>query len=115
MKKIISGVVLFSPVLAFAQNLGNFKTALVSLGGLVQIALPIVFGIALLAFFWGLAKYILAAGDEEKKAEGKRLMIWGVLALFIMASIWGIIALLQSNFGVSPNGATPTLPNIPGL
>ena len=54
--------------------------------------------LTMLVFFWGLSKFILAAGDEKKVADGKRLIFWGIIALFIMVSIWGIINLLYSDF-----------------
>ena len=64
------------------------------------------FALALLFFLWGLAKYIFAAGNEEAKESGKRIMIWGIIALFIMASVWGIVAFLQDLFGVTDTSIT---------
>ncbi|OGG53813.1 hypothetical protein A3H16_03495 [Candidatus Kaiserbacteria bacterium RIFCSPLOWO2_12_FULL_53_8] len=54
--------------------------------------------IALIVFFWGLIRYVLASG--EAKGEGLQIMLWGVIAVFVMVSIWGIIKLLQTTFGV---------------
>ena len=62
--------------------------------------------LAIVVFFWGLIRYVLAAG--EAKAEGLQLMFMGVIAIFVMVSIWGIIRLLQSTFKV-----TSTDPVIP--
>ena len=54
-------------------------------------------------FFWGLAKYIRSgAGSEKAAEEGKRVMIWGVAALFIAGSIWGIITFIRSELNI-PN------------
>jgi hypothetical protein len=39
-------------------------------------------------------------------------MIWGVIALFVMVSVWGLVTLLQTNLGVTA-GAAPG--NIGGL
>lgn len=99
---------LLVPGVASAQNLTNLTSLVISLQTIVNIAIPLVFAIALLAFFWGLAKYIAAAGNEEKKAEGKNIMIWGVLALFIMASIWGIVIWIGNALGVGQGGSAPT-------
>ena len=92
MKKILAiGVLLFAPLSASAQQLGNLGNLVEQLGRIIDKLIPIVFSIALLVFFWGLAKYILAAGSEEAKDQGRRIMIGGIIALFVMASIWGII------------------------
>jgi hypothetical protein len=61
-------------------------------------ALPVVVGLALLAFFLGLARFILAGGDEDNIAAGKRVMFWGVIALFIIVAMGGIVMLIQGIF-----------------
>ncbi len=62
--------------------------------------------LAIVVFFWGLIKYLMNAGEE--KSEGLQIMFYGVIAIFVMVSIWGIIRLLQSTFKV-----TSTDPVIP--
>ncbi|MEK7187158.1 MAG: pilin [Patescibacteria group bacterium] len=73
-------------------------------GGLVSYAITLLAGIALLVFFWGLAKFIFHAGSTEKKDEGKNVMFWGIISLFVMVSVWGIVYFFQRSFGlVVPN------------
>ncbi len=108
-KKItISGIVAFAPLLAFAQTLGSIADIF---GNLVAVITPIIVALALLFFFWGLAKYILNAGDETAKAEGRNIMIWGIIALFVMVSVWGLVQVLNNTFGVSQT-ATVTPPSV---
>ena len=47
-------------------------------------AFKIVAAIALLAFFWGLVKFIAGAGNEDKRTEGKQVMLWGIISLFVL-------------------------------
>lgn len=98
------------PVLALAQsdpNLSNLEALLRAIGRLVSLATPIVIGLALLAFFWGLVKFIFASSDEEKK-NGKSFMIGGIIALFVMVAIVGIIQFIARAFGVQTGGNLPT-------
>jgi hypothetical protein len=98
------------PVLAFAQNnpeLGNLESLLKAIGRLVNLATPIVIGLALLAFFWGLVKFIFASSDDDKKS-GKSFMIGGIIALFVMVAIVGIIKFIASAFDVETGGNLPT-------
>lgn len=115
MKKILTGLYFLTPALVLAQgdaDLGNVDSFVEDVGDLVNTLIPIVFALALLFFLWGLARYILAAGNEEAKEQGKRIMIWGIVALFIMASVWGIVAFLQDLFGVTETGIDlPESPN----
>ncbi len=84
-----------SPMVAFAANA---QTILDEISRLIGLATPIVVALALLYFFWGLANYILNSGDDKKKDEGKRIMIWGIIALFVMVSVWGIVNVIQDTF-----------------
>lgn len=69
---------------------------------LIKVTIPVISGLTLLTFFWGLAKFIMAVGGDEKAvAEGKNLMIWGILGLFVMLTIWGILHFLTDQFGFS--------------
>lgn len=110
MKKFIIPALLLAPSLAFAQSLSNLSTLLDSFGNLVEKALPIVVAIALLAFFWGLVKYIFT----DAKEKGTQLMLWGIVALFVMVSVWGLVKFVGNAFGVSQDTTVP-LPTVPGI
>jgi uncharacterized membrane protein YjfL (UPF0719 family) len=85
-----------------------------SIGRLVDLALPIVVALALLGFFWGLVKFIFAQGNEESKADGKKIMIWGIIALFVMVSVWGLVRFIGSAFNIEQGGSVQ-IPSIQGL
>jgi hypothetical protein len=104
-----AALVALMPLAASAQKLGEYGTTfLESLGGILELLIPIVFALILLAFFWGLAKFVF--GASEAKESGKSLMLWSVIALFIAASIWGIVNLLQGLFGATDQSVT--VPNV---
>jgi hypothetical protein len=110
MKKVIIAALAFAPSVAFAQNLSNLETLLRSIGRLIDIALPIVVAIGLLAFFWGLVKFIFAG--SEAKEEGKSLMIWGLVALFVMVSVWGLVRFIGNALGIQAEGGSITPPSV---
>lgn len=110
MKRIILAALVFAPAIASAQNLDNLKNLLKSFGQLIDIALPIVVAIGLLAFFWGLVKFIFAG--EEGKKEGQSLMIWGLVALFVMVSVWGLVRFIGSAIGITETGGSVTPPSV---
>ena len=85
------------------------------LADLINLATPVVVALALLYFFWGLAQYILNAGNEEKKKDGRNIMIWGLLALFIMVSVWGIINVVRDTFRIDDNRINVPAVNIDNI
>lgn len=76
-------------------NFSWIKTTIEAFGSFIALLIPIFIALAFLVFVWGLISFILASGDEAAKDEGKRRMIWGVIALFVITAIWGILALLR--------------------
>lgn len=70
-------------------------------------------------FIWGIIKYIfLSAGDTKKAAEARQFMLWGVIGLFTIVAMWGLVLVLQKTFNLGPgtddpNQAIPDWRNIP--
>jgi len=84
----------------------NISTSLnASLAKIVTvIVVPIVslvFVLAVLLFIWGIAGLIIYRENPEKREEGQRNILWGVVGMFIMVSVYGIIRLIANTVGVS--------------
>lgn len=66
-----------------------------------DILIPLAFALCLFYFFWGVAKYIrTGAGGDKTAEEGKKVMLYGFIGLFVAFSIWGIISFIQSELGI---------------
>lgn len=115
MKKLVLALTALTPAFAFAQQLAGVETFVQSIGRLVALALPIVVAIALLAFFWGLVKFIFAQGNEEAKGEGKKIMIWGLVALFVMVAVWGLVGFIGQALNIQTTGGSITPPKVNGV
>lgn len=74
----------------------------------LYLLLLAIMALALVFFLWGVAIFILNAGNEEKRSEGRQKMFWGIIALAVMIAIWGIVRLLASVF--LPFGGAPLPP-----
>lgn len=102
-----------APVAAFAQiDVDYFGDALVRIGQFVQQLIPFAAALALLFFFYGLALFILNAGNDDKRDEGKKVMFWGIIALFVIAALFGIFEWIGGIFGVNIQSGTFDVPNI---
>jgi hypothetical protein len=109
--KYLSIITLYAfPALTFAQFTG-LRGLLVQFAGLLNLVIPVIFGLALVYFFWGTSQFILNAGDAKARDEGKQKMIWGIIALFVMVSIYGILSLVGSLVGI-PVQTGPTLEGV---
>jgi len=65
--------------------------------------------VATVVFIWGVLKYILAGGSEQRKKEGQSMIMWGLIGLFILVAMWGLVIILENTFGIE-EGNIPKLP-----
>lgn len=66
----------------------------------VASGIPVLIACAVMLFFWGLVQFLSAGGSEENLKKGKNLMLWGIVGLFVMVSVWAFAELLTSTFGI---------------
>jgi|SRR3989344_2001880 len=90
-------VALLLPALASAATL---RDTLVLVSTFLNGVIGLFITLAIVVFFWGLIKYLWSM-DHENASEGLKTMFWGIIAIFVMVSIWGIIRLLQSTLSVT--------------
>ena len=116
MKKLLApGLTLLlsaTPLIASAQQLGNVHNLVVAVGRIFNLLIPILIVLAILAFFWGLIKYIQGG---KGLGEGKNIMLAGIISLFIMISLWGILAFIGNALGINQIGGTLPPPRVEGI
>lgn len=84
------------------------------LGTVINPLMPILTGLAVLTFFWGLFKYLKSGmGDTEDIKGAKSLMLWGVIIIFVMFSVWGFVNILRDIFFGSDDLTRITADDIP--
>ncbi len=64
---------------------------------------PVIILVGLVTFLVGVIGFISAGDNEEKRAQGRSVMIFGIIVLFVMVSFWGFVKILtQTFFGKNP-------------
>ncbi len=77
-------------------NLFDYASCLIS-----RSVIPLIFALATAMFIWGVVQYVINSDEEAKKAKGRDFMIWGVIALAVMFSVWGLVSILGKTFGIN--------------
>jgi hypothetical protein len=54
--------------------------------------------LAVIFFLYGVFKFISAEESEQIRSEGKEFMFWGIVGIFVMVSLWGLVGVLQNTF-----------------
>lgn len=65
---------------------------------LIAYTIPIAVMLALLAFFWGVFQAFGKVDSVEKRKEARSALIWSGIALFVVVSLAGIVAVFQATF-----------------
>lgn len=66
------------------------------------------FVVATIVFFYGIAKFIWSADSDTGREEGKKSILYGIIGLFIMFSVYGIVAFIKATFHITtPAGLLP--------
>jgi predicted PurR-regulated permease PerM len=101
------------PGVALAQ-LGDIDTFFIAVIEFINnILIPLVIGMALLMFVYGLYRwFILGGGNENDRAAGRQLALWSIVAFFLMVTIWGIVLLVADGLGFY-NGSPAELDELP--
>ena len=137
MKKICSWVVVFMffviPVLAFAQPIpgsdddlfpSSVRTtsgggspqvscrSIQNVDGLVSCVISVLkvviyflFTFAFIYTLYGAFRFIGAEGDSRDK--WRDVIVYGIIGLFVMTSIWGLVGILDGTFGLSVGPISP--------
>lgn len=68
---------------------------------IINPTILILFAIAFLFFFWGVAGLIRSTGEGGEDFEkGKKNLLYGIIGLVVMFSVYGLINLALGTFGL---------------
>jgi len=111
MKYILPLTIAAFPFMVGAQGSGVLSF-LRLVTDIVQALIPVIIGIAVLVFIWGILKYVIAKSEDDQK-EARSVILYGVIILFVMVSVWGLVNLLADTLQL--NNRPPQIPVIPGV
>jgi len=72
---------------------------------IVDPLISLLFALAVVYFLYGLVEFMMNQDNDEKKTTGKSHMVWGVVGIAIMISVFAILNLIVDTFeikGVNP-------------
>ncbi len=76
---------------------------------LIKSLWPLLLTMAVIVFIVGVIKYISGADDSTKRTEGRNFIIYGLVGLFVLVSVWGLVGIIQGTFGL---GSLPIIPQL---
>lgn len=118
MKKFLGSFVPFgavaavlAPLSVFAQsvgadcanlnggNVGGIEYALCRVAYIINAIIPVLITLGVVYFIYGVITYVISK-DEEAKKRGTTVMIYGIIGLVVIVSVWGLVTIVKSTFGI---------------
>ncbi len=110
---LVLTLIVFAPFVAGAQvqgisNCSNLQSTGLSgvvncIVGFMNTAIGLIISAAVLYVIWGAFNMIRS---EEKREEGKQTIMYGIIGIFVMVSIWGLVNILNNTFGLKQGPIT---------
>lgn len=60
----------------------------------------LMFSVALVVFLWGIFQFVRQADNPKAREEGQKNMLWGIVGMFVMFGVYGILNVVLSSIGV---------------
>ena len=67
---------------------------------IIDPALEVLFGLAILYFVWGVWVYVRQSDDPEAIQTGGKHIMYSLIGIFIMISVGGIMWFIQNSFNL---------------
>ena len=103
LKSVSIASIVLLPTLALAAP-RTFSELSAKLVGIINAAAGLLVAAGIAAYFYRMALDIREVSEKRTGEDFRKYFFWGILAIFVMVSVWGILALLQNSiFGGNPN------------
>lgn len=115
---VLVGSLALMPFVTFAappacSTSGDIQFILCKIGQIINTIIPILIALGVVYFIYGVITYVISK-DEEAKSRGRDAMIFGIIGLLVIVSIWGLVSILKKTFGLAnTEPGTVQIPCIP--
>jgi hypothetical protein len=98
MKKILFFAGLLIPNIIFAAVCNDVTTCVSMLLGIMNSFVPILIGVALILFIYGILKFFSAGGNESELGKSKSYMFFGIVSLAVILGVWSLVGVVSNAF-----------------
>lgn len=69
-------------------------------GTFIKPATVLILSGAVVFFLWNIAEGIRKGDSSDERSEMKTRALWGIIAIAVMVSLWGLVSILMNTFGI---------------
>lgn len=68
---------------------------------IINPIIMLLFVLATVYFIYGIVQYLISPDNEELRTSSKSHMLWGIIGMFVMVSVFGIMRIVLTTLGES--------------
>ena len=103
-------LITFAPHFVMAQPVKDFEGLVGKIYGMLSSIVPLIVALTLIVFLWGIFQ-LVRSNSEDSRADAIKIITFGVVALFVMVSVWGLVNILVRSFNL--DNTAPAGPGLP--
>lgn len=66
----------------------------------IQPVTFLILGATMVYFLWNIAEGIRKSDNPDDRSQMKTRALWGIIAIAVMASLWGLVSILLNTFDI---------------
>jgi heme/copper-type cytochrome/quinol oxidase subunit 2 len=99
--KIITAIFLATPLLAFAGAPATFKNVIEFFIAMLSGVFAVMFSLLVVGLLYGIVLYFVHSDNESKKQELRGYLLWTIIGIAVVVSLWAILRVLGNTVGVT--------------
>src|SRR3989344_1207056 len=111
MKKILAVLAVSIPTVVSAQAITDVNSLTYKLTNIGNVVIEILIAFAVIFIIFNVIRYIMA-GDKEARGPIGQSILWGIVGLFVILSIWGLVRILTNTFRTDTNAPVNQFPQV---
>lgn len=112
MKKLLSILAVAAPSVAFAQPLTNIDDVTFKFTNIGNTVIQILIAFAVIYIIYSVIIFLINGDNEDKRKAARGSILWGIVGLFVILSIWGLVRILTNSFRTDTNAPTNDYPRV---
>jgi len=79
---------------------------------IIYIVNPLIYliiGLAVIYFLWGVFNFVRNADNADKRPDGARHILWGIIGLGIIFSVFTLVKVIQNTIGTGTSTSNPSV------
>ena len=96
---MVAALAFVAPTVAFAAP-KTFAGLVAFIVGYINLLIPIIITLAIIYYMWNTVQGMWKLKDGKVDADWSKSMLYGIIAIALMVSIWGVLRILASTFKI---------------